>query len=81
MRVVWASESQIGIATGPFEEKAVIARFTPANAEVYLKPGPIGLGVVLGEGLPGAGQDPGPYLAQLSSLIGLAIFEPLATYL
>jgi len=79
--IEWAESAEIGIFSGPFEEKAVIARFRPADAKVNMDVGAVRVGIALGKGLPAAGEDPSAVLAQVTSAIGAAIFEPLAAYL
>lgn len=75
-----ANSFEIG-GGGPFEHKAVLASYSPADAKVDVNFGAVQVGVALGKGLPGQGHDPARVLADATTWIGTNIFTPLAAYL
>jgi hypothetical protein len=66
---------------GPFKERAVIAFHRPANADVDVDLGQLTIGVALGEGLPGAGQDPEGVLGGILEWIAANVINPLGAFL
>lgn len=66
---------------GPFVDRAVIASYSPADADVDVQLGQITVGIAFGDGLPGAGSDPRQTLRRILDLIETEIMNPLTAYL
>lgn len=62
---------------GPFEKKAVVLRYSPADADVDVDLGVIAVGVAMGEG-PTRGQEPIGVLAAIMNQVTERMMEPLA---
>lgn len=66
---------------GPFKDRAVIAYYSPADADVDMDLGQVAVGIALGDGLPGAGNDPRTVFGALFRFVGVEVVNPLADYL
>jgi hypothetical protein len=63
---------------GPLEEKAILARCSPADADMEVDTDSIRLDVLFGEGTPTPGERVLPYIDKLLGWISEVIIRPLA---
>lgn len=66
---------------GPFKDRAVLAEYSPANANVHMDLGQVAVDVALGDGLPWAGRDVRGAFRELFGFVAAGVLNPLAAYL